>query len=87
MLEAAGFVESRLEQGLRYLHGPSGIEAVVHTHVDDFLVAFKKSSTKYKDALQHLVRELHLKQQSGTVVYCGRTISQRWQSHQGDADQ
>ena len=46
----------------------------MHTHVDDFLSAFKKASKKYKDTLQHLVRELHLKQQSGLVVYCGRTI-------------
>ena len=54
VLEAAGFVESRLEQGLYYLHGPSGLEAFAHRHVDDFLVAFKKASKKYKDALQHL---------------------------------
>ena len=73
--EAAGFVESRLEQGLYYLHGPSGLEAVAHTHVDDFLIAFKKASKTYKDELKHLVHELHLKQQSGMVVYCGRTIS------------
>ena len=46
----------------------------MHTHVDDFLSAFKKASKKYKDALQHLVHELHLKQQSDLVVYCGRTI-------------
>ena len=68
------FAESRLEQGLYYLHGPSGLEALVHTDVDDFLSAFMKASKKYKDALQHLVHELHLKQQSGLVVYCGRTI-------------
>ena len=73
VLDVRGFVESRLEQGLYYLHGPSGLEAVVHTHVDDFLSAFRKASKKYKDALQHLVHELHLKQQSG-LVYCGRTI-------------
>ena len=46
----------------------------MHTHVDDFLSAFKKASKKYKDALQHLVHKLHLKQQSGLVVCCGRTI-------------
>ena len=57
VFEAAGFVE----QGLYHLRGPSGLEAVVHTHVDDFLVAFKKACKKYKDALQHLVHELHLK--------------------------
>ena len=40
-VEAAGFAESRLEQGLQYLHEPSGLEALVQTHVDDFLSAFK----------------------------------------------
>ena len=49
-------------------------EALVHTHVDDFLSSSKKASKKYKDALQHLVHELPLPQQSGLVVYCGRTI-------------
>ena len=49
-------------------------EALVHTHVDDFLSASKKASKEYKDALQHLVHELYLKQQSGLLVYCGRTI-------------
>ena len=75
MLEAAGFVESRLEQGLYFLHGPDGLEAVAHAHVDDFLIAFKNASKAYKDALKHLAHELHLKQQTGTVVCCGRTIS------------
>ena len=75
VLEAAGFVESRLEQGPCYLHGPDKLEAVAHTHVDDFLIAFKMASTSYNDALKHPVHELHLKQQIGTVVYCGRTIS------------
>ena len=42
VLEAAGFVESRLEQGLYHLHGPDGLEAMAHTHLDDFLIAFKK---------------------------------------------
>ena len=87
MLEAAGFVESKLEQGLYYLHGPSGLEALVHTHVDDFLSAFKKASKKYKDALQQLVRELHLKQQSGFGCVLRKDHLQRWQSHQGDTNQ
>ena len=74
VLVAAGFAESRLEQGLYYLHGPSGLEALVHTHVDEFPSAIKKTSKKYRDDLQHLVHELHLKQPSGLVVHCGRTI-------------
>ena len=32
VLEAAGFVESKLEQGLYYLHGPSGLRpSCTHT--------------------------------------------------------
>ena len=54
--------------------GRLDFEALVHTHVDDFLSSSKKASKKHKDALQHLVHELHMKQQSGLVVYCGRTI-------------
>ena len=30
VLEAAGFVQSRLEQDLYYLHGPSGLEDCAH---------------------------------------------------------
>ena len=44
------------------------------THMSTTLSAFKKASKKYKEALQHLVHELHLKQQSGLVVYFGRKI-------------
>ena len=42
VLEAAGFVESRVEQGLHNRHGPDGLDAVAYTHVDDFLIAFRK---------------------------------------------
>ena len=45
VLEAAGFAESRLEQGLYYLHGPSGLEALVQcglvcclTHSPELLI-------------------------------------------------
>ena len=59
-----------------YLPGPDGLEGYgAHTHVDDFLIAFRKASKTYKDALKHLVRTLHVKQQSGTVVHGGRIIS------------
>ena len=45
------------------------------THMSTtFCLRSRKPPRKYKDALQHLVRKLHLKQQSGLVVYCGRTI-------------
>ena len=70
MLEAAGFVESRLEKA-----STTCMDLLDLTLSDDFLVTFKKASKTYKDALQHLMHDLHMKQQSGTVVYCGRTIS------------
>ena len=75
VLEAAGFVESKLDQGLYYVHGPDGPEAFAHTHVDDFLIAFWKASKAYRDVLENLVHTLHLKQQTRMVVCCGRTIS------------
>ena len=75
VLEPAGFVESKLQQGLYDLPRPSGPEAVGHTHVDDFLIAFRKASKAHRDVLEHLVHMLHLKQQTGAVVYCGRTTS------------
>ena len=85
VLETAGFMESRLEQGFCYLHGPSGLEAVAHTHADDFLVAFKKASKRYKDALQHLVQRASLE----ATVWHDRVLwpdhLQRWQSHQDDS--
>ena len=65
----------KLEQGLYYLPGPDGPEAVAHAHVDAFLIAFREASQAYRDALKHLVHALHLMQQVGSVVYCGRTIS------------
>ena len=43
-------------------------------------------SKKYKDALQHLVHKLHLKQQSGLVVLRNNRLH-RSQSHQGDTNQ
>ena len=52
VLKAAGFVESRVEQGLYYLHGPDGLDAVACTHVDDFLIAFRRASKAYRDALK-----------------------------------
>ena len=77
VLEVAGSPESRLEQGLHYLHGPSGLEAVAHTHVDDFLIAFKKASCA-RAPLETIVGH-------GRVLWSDHL--QGWQSHQGDAGQ
>eukprot|EP00959_Pyramimonas_sp_CCMP1952_P231670 4842262-Pyramimonas_sp.AAC.1 len=34
-----GFVESKLGKGLYYFYDEDGLAAVVHSHVDDFLIA------------------------------------------------
>ena len=70
-----------LEQGLYYLHVPDGPEAVAHTHVNDFLIAFRKA---YRDALKHLVHTLHPKQQTGTVVARWSDHFHGSQPHKGD---
>ena len=49
VLEAARFVESRLEQCLFYLHGPDGPEAIAHTHVHDFLNAFSGKPPRHTE--------------------------------------
>ena len=54
----AGFVESRLEKGLYYLPGPDGPEAVMHTHVDDCLAAFKKNSPRVEARPEHAEAEV-----------------------------
>ena len=38
VLEAAGLVESRPKQSLYFQHGPTGLEAVAHTQVDDLCI-------------------------------------------------
>ena len=51
VLEAAGFVESRPEQGLHFLPGHDRPEALAHTHVDDFLIAFQDHSRTHRNVL------------------------------------
>ena len=75
VLEAAGFVESRLEQGFHDLHGPMDLKISRTRTSMSFLIAFRKASKAHRGALKHLVHTLHVKQQTGTVVCCGRTTS------------
>ena len=82
VLEAAG-----LEQGLYYPHGLSGLQAVAHTHVDDFLVAFKKDSKTFQGcfATSHARASFETTFRLGCVLR--KNHLQRWQSHQGDTNQ
>ena len=68
-------LETGWDKAFIMCNGLDGPEAVAHTHVDDFLITVRKASKAYRDALKHVVHTLHLKQQTGTVVYCDRTIS------------
>ena len=67
--------EKKSRKGSTVCLDPRGPEAFGHTHVDDFLIPFMKTSKALKNALKHLVHTLNLKQQSDAVVYCGRTFS------------
>eukprot|EP00959_Pyramimonas_sp_CCMP1952_P273805 5723242-Pyramimonas_sp.AAC.1 len=40
-----GLVESKLEEGLYYFYDEGGLSVVVHSHVDDFLIAQRNNST------------------------------------------
>ena len=56
--------------------GFSFLPVIMHTNVDDFIIAFHQASKACKEPLTRLVNAFHLKHQhTGTVVYCGRTIS------------
>ena len=87
VLETAGFMESRLEQGLCYLHGPSGLEALVHSHVDDFLVAFKKGLQEIQGCFATSCARAPFEATVGHGRALWPDYFQRWQSHQGDANQ
>ena len=74
-LEAEGFLESRLEKGLYGKTGRDGsLIGVIHTHVDDMLVA-SKNCPEMTAVMARLTKALHLKHQTGTSVYCGRTFT------------
>ena len=87
VLEAAGFAESRLEQCLYYLHGPSGLETLVHTHVDDFLSAYQENLQEIQGCFTKSCARASFE----TTVRLGCVLRkdhlQRWHSHQGDTNQ
>ena len=73
VLEAAGFVE--FKAGTTVFTACQDLMDLRLSRTHTSMIAFRKSSKTYKDALKHLVHTLHVKQQSGTVVHCGWTIS------------
>ena len=56
------------------LHHRGKLVSVIHTHVDDLLVAGKQIP-EVENMLAKAVKELHLKQSADSFIYCGRTIT------------
>ena len=73
-LRARQDVESKLEQSLCHLHGPDGPEAMAHTHLDDFLIAFKKGL----QSIQRCVEASCAHAPFETTVGHGRVV---WSDH------
>ena len=58
-----------------YFYDEEGLAAMVHSHVDDFLIAQRKGSNKWKSVIASLEKKLYLKPVTGVIKYCGRTIT------------
>ena len=72
VLEKFGFCESSLEKGLFYHHDKDGnIDVVLHSHVDDFFTAQKKSP-QVTALFNKLSEALYLKESVPPFTYCGK---------------
>ena len=71
-----GWIESVLEKGLYFFREGSRTLAVLHTHVDDFLMArVDCSSKKLDDAMSSLMKRLYLKRCDAIkFTHCGKQI-------------
>ena len=74
VLQSHGFVESRLEKGMYRLHHRGKLVSVIHTHVDDFILALLDCDF-VKSIIEKLTKELYLKRQNGCFLYCGRVVT------------
>ena len=70
-----GLIESKLEKGLYFFYDDKGLAAMIHSHVDDFLIAQRGNSSEWKRIIASLEKKLHLKITVGIIKYCGRTIT------------
>jgi hypothetical protein len=71
-----GVAECVLEKGLYRLYHNGAVRMVIHTHVDDLLVAMDTSSTHAKEVLQKMKASLHLKGSDGrSFVYLARNFT------------
>eukprot|EP00959_Pyramimonas_sp_CCMP1952_P462663 9483629-Pyramimonas_sp.AAC.1 len=49
-----GLFESKLEKGLYYFYDDEGLAAMIHAHVDDFLITQRKDSSAWKRTISIL---------------------------------
>ena len=76
MLDSFGIVECALEKGLYRMYWQGSVRMVIHTHVDDLLVAMEMSCAHAKHTLEKLQKSLYLKGGTGQVFeYLARTIT------------
>ena len=71
VLAQHGFVESSLERGLYFHYTGGEVDVILHSHVDDFLVAQAPTKAAEK-VMQDLTPALHLKESAAPFTYCGK---------------
>ena len=76
VMASFGMIESVLEKGLYRMYWEGKVRMVVHTHVDDLLVAMDTACAHATETLQKLRAALYLKGGTGqTFEYLARTIT------------
>ena len=75
-LRTLQFRESTMEPGVYYLRDKLGTCMVIHTHVDDFLVARRSKTPLNESVLKKLSGLLHLKRTEDLTdfIHCGKRI-------------
>ena len=77
-LQQAGFFESRLEKGTYGFHVDGKLVCMIHTHVDDLLIARQTDCPVLDTIIAKLTKVLHLRKSEGDVLtYLGRRIEFR----------
>ena len=70
-LAKKGISESKLERGVYRFFYNGELQMVIHSHVDDLLVARKIDSPKVDGILDEMAKFLHLETRDKEFEYCG----------------
>ena len=74
-LQKGGFFESRLEKGTYCFHIDGKLACMIHTHVDDLLIARQTDCPVLDTTIAKLTKDLHVRKSEGDVpTYLGRRI-------------